>query len=56
MHAILDFFLGIPPCQNEKQSVYITRQKLGIVRNDVENAASLFPVLFVYLCIYLFIY
>ena len=47
------FFSGIPPCQNEKQSAYITRQKLGIVRNDVENAASLFPVLFVYLFIYL---
>ena len=44
------FFLGIPPCQNEKQSVQITRQKLEMVRNDVENAA-LFPV-----CIYVFIY
>ena len=47
------FFSGIPPCQNEKQSVYITRQKLEIVRNDVENAASLFSG---YLCIYVFIY
>ena len=55
MHAILDFFLGIPPCQNEKQGVQITLQKLEIVRNDVDNAAFLFPV-FIYLCIYVFIY
>ena len=51
MHAILDFFWDIPPCQNEKQGVQITRQKLEIVY----NAAFLFPV-YIYVFMYLFIY
>ena len=48
MHAILDFFWDISPCQNEKQGVQITRKKLEIV----DNAAFLFPV-YIHLCIYL---
>ena len=47
-------FFAVFPLVNEKQGVQITRQKLEIVRNDVDNAAFLFPV-FMYLSICLFI-